>query len=63
MLLLIVKKKKIKVKAVAIHAVKACRKVRGIAPLVLNLSTRWRGVAKFMFRPLDLWEITEVLIE
>jgi len=62
-ILLIVNKKKIKVKAVAIHVVKAWRKIRGITPLFLKLSTRWRGVVKFIFRPLFLQERTPVLIE
>jgi hypothetical protein len=43
--------------------VKAYRKIRGITSLILNFSTRRRGIVKFMFRPLYLRERTAVLIE
>jgi hypothetical protein len=33
---------KVEVKFFPVHAMKACRRRRGIAPLILNLSTRWR---------------------
>jgi len=30
--------------AVSVHAMKACRGCRGVAPLILNLGDRWRRV-------------------
>ena len=30
-------------KVIPVHALKACRRSRGIAPPILNLGTRWRG--------------------
>ena len=35
-----------------VHAIKAYRGSRGIAPLILNLGTRWRCVVNFTRRPL-----------
>ena len=43
---------KVKGKFFPVHAVKACRGSRGTAPLSLNLSTRWRRVAKHILTPL-----------
>jgi len=32
-----------KVKVIPVHALKACRRIRGIAPIILNLGSRWGG--------------------
>jgi hypothetical protein len=61
--LLFTVKKKNKVKTVAVNAVKAHRKIRGITSLILNLSTRRRRMVKFLFRLLYLRERAAVLIE
>ena len=41
-----------KVKTVPVHAMKAYKGSTGIAPLIRNLDTEWRWVAKFKPRPL-----------
>jgi hypothetical protein len=43
---------KVKVKVVPVYTLKAYRRRRGIAPLILNLSARWRCVVNIMARPL-----------
>ena len=50
----------LKSKGVHVHTIKACRGRRGIAPLILNLGTRWRWKVSFMPRLLfsygkNLW--------
>jgi hypothetical protein len=45
---------KIRSEVVLVHAIKACRGNRSIGPLILNLSTRWKLVVKFMPWPLYL---------
>jgi hypothetical protein len=49
-------------KAVPVHAMKAYRGSSGIAPLVLNLGTRYR-VVNLTLWPLYIWERTPVPIE
>jgi hypothetical protein len=49
-LLTIVKTHVYKVKDFPGHTMKAYRGIRGIAPLILNFSSRWRGRVKFMPR-------------
>jgi hypothetical protein len=40
---------------VYVHEIKACgRRVGGIAPVILNLGTRWRWVVSLTLRPLDI---------
>jgi hypothetical protein len=53
----------VKGKAVPVHAVKAYRGTRGIAPLILNLGTRWRWVVNFTPRPLYPRKINPVRTE
>ena len=52
-----------KSKAVLVHARKAYRGSRGIAPVILNLSAGWRWVVKFMLHPLYPQDRTVVPIE
>jgi hypothetical protein len=42
---------------------KAYRKNRGLAPLIVNLGTKWRYVVNFTPQMLCLWEIILVPIE
>jgi hypothetical protein len=41
-----------------VHAMKLCNGSRGVAPLILNLGTRWRWVVNFTPQPLYPWERT-----
>jgi hypothetical protein len=50
-------------KFVAVHAMKACRGSRGIAPLILSLGTRYRWVVNFTPRPLFRRERTSLPFE
>jgi hypothetical protein len=50
-------------KIVPVHAMKAYRRSRGIAALILNLSTRWKIVVDFTPWPLYPRERTMVSIE
>lgn len=54
--------KSLKGKFVPGHAMKVCRGSWGIAPLFLNLGTRWTLVVNFILRPLCSWERTPVSI-
>ena len=47
-------------KAVPVHTMKAYSGRRGITPLTLKFSTRWRHVVSFMPWPPYLWERTPV---
>jgi hypothetical protein len=46
-----------------VYAMQAYRGSRGVAPLILNLGSRWRWVVNFTPWPLYPWEITPVPIE
>jgi hypothetical protein len=41
-----------KVKQIILRTMEACRVSRGIAPLILDLVTRWKRVVRFTPRPL-----------
>jgi hypothetical protein len=56
-------KGKVKVKSSLSHVIKAYRGIRGIAPLILNLDTRWSPVVIFMPQLLYSEERTPVPIE
>jgi hypothetical protein len=44
------------VKYFSVASIKVSRERIGMAPLILNLNTRWKGVVYFPFRPLYLPE-------
>jgi hypothetical protein len=46
-----------------VHTIKGQRGKRGIAPLFLNLGTRWASVVNFTPRPLFSWERTRIPTE
>jgi hypothetical protein len=48
---------------VPVYVMKAYRRSRGTAPLILNLGTRWRWVVNFMAQPLYPREIILVSID
>jgi hypothetical protein len=50
-------------KVVLVHAIKAYRGSRGIAPLILNLCTRWKREVDIIPRPLYPWESTPIAVE
>jgi len=54
---------KLKGEVVHVYAMKACMGRRGIAPLILNLGTRWRWVGNITPRPLYHQERNPVSIE
>jgi hypothetical protein len=53
----------IKGKVVPVHTVKVYRANKGIATLILNLSTRQRGMVNFTLRPLYSQERNVVHVE
>jgi len=53
----------VKGKVVPVHAMKTYRSSSSIAPLTLNLSSRWRCVVNITLWPLYPWERALVLIE
>jgi hypothetical protein len=50
-------------KVAPVHAMKTNGGRSGVAPLILNLGTRWKIVANFTLQSLYLQEITTSLIE
>jgi len=50
-------------KVVSVSAVKTYRRRRGIASLILNLSSRWRWVVSIMPLPLSPWESITVIYQ
>ena len=49
-------------KDVTVHAMKVHRESREIAPLLLNLGSRWRRILSFKYRPLLPWKEPRVPI-